>query len=250
MRGETMTLSSLIFKKPYHVVALIGSGGKTTLIRTLARENRLSKQVFISNTLNMERIPESEVDFIDYNFREDYSLSDYKRPGVYVLAYDITPNNSLRGLPLEVLENQAAHFDLSLIECDESRQRPLKAWRHNEPVLLEATDMTLGILDISSIGLQISVDTVHNLDVFCDLTGKQVGDIITREDVKRLILDPSMMYRSAIGKRVLFINKAENPITLKYAADLGKEIAHAKGSPNIIVIGSLTKGNYELIKDT
>lgn len=245
-----MTLSHLIFKKTYHVVALIGSGGKTTMIRTLARENRSSQQVFISNTLNMERIPESEVDFIDYNFREDYSLSEYTEPGVYVLAYDITPNNSMRGLPLEVLEKQVAHFDLSLIECDESRQRPLKAWRHNEPLLLDATDMTLGILDIASIGLPISVDTVHNLDIFCDLTEKKVGDIITREDVKHLILDPSMMFRSARGKRVLFINKAENPITLKYARDLGKEIAQAKGSPDIIVIGSLTDKNYELIKDT
>ena len=245
-----MTLSSILFKNPYHVVALIGSGGKTTMIRTLARENRSSKRVFISNTLNMERIPESEVDFIDYKFREDYSLNKYSEPGVYVLAYDIAPDNSLLGLPLEVLEKQVSSFELCLIECDESRQRPIKAWRPHEPVLLESTDMTLGILDITSIGLPISVETVHNLDVFCDFTGKKVGDIITREDIKRLVLDPSMMFRSAKGKKVLFINKAENPITLTYAHDLGKEIAHAKGSPDIIVIGSLTNEHYEVIKGT
>lgn len=244
-----MILSDILFKTPYHTVALIGSGGKTTMIRTLARENRTTKQIFVSNTLNMERIPESEVDFIDYQFREDYSLSEYTQAGVYVLAYGIEPDNSLRGLPLDVLEKQMDCFELCLIECDESRQRPLKAWRSHEPVLPRSTDMTLGILDITSIGLKISVDTVHNLDVFCDLTGKKVGDIITREDIKRLILNPDMMFRSAQGKRVLFINKAENPITLDYARDLGREISIARGAPDTIVIGSLTQENYEVIKE-
>lgn len=245
-----MNLSSFIFKKPFRVVALIGSGGKTTMIRTLARENRAAKRVFISNTLNMERIPESEVDFVDYEFREDYSLCEYKQPGVHVLAYDIDPDNSLRGLSLEVLEEQINCFELSLIECDESRQRPLKAWRANEPVLPESTDMTLGILDITSIGLKISVETVHNLDVFCDLTGKKVGNIISREDIKRLILDPDMMFRTAKGTRVLFINKAEDPITLEYARELAREIAQFLESPDIIIIGSLTNEYYEVIKES
>lgn len=243
-----MNLSSMILKNPTHNVALIGSGGKTMMVRTLARENRSTRKVLVSNTLNMERIPDSEIDFVDFEFREDYSLCNYTEPGVHVLAYDIEQDNTLRGLELDVLEVQMSCFELCLIECDESRQRPLKAWRGNEPVLPPSTDLTLGILDITAIGLKIAVETVHNLDVFCDLTGKKVGDIITREDIKRLILDPDQMFRTALGRKVLFINKAEDPITLAYARDLAREIAGASHSPDAIIIGSLVNETYEQIK--
>lgn len=244
-----MNLSSLILDESSHVVALIGSGGKTTLVRTLARENRSSQRVFISNTLNMERIPDDEIDFVDFEFREDYSLCHYTKPGVHVLAYDLEQDNTLRGLPMDVLESQLDCFDLCLIECDESRQRPLKAWRGNEPELPQGTDITLGILDITAIGLSISVETVHNLDVFCDITGKKVGDVITREDIKKLILDPTMMFRTAQGRTVLFINKAEDPITLAYAAELGREIAQSATSPDLVIIGSLVNETYQIIRE-
>lgn len=244
-----MNLSNLIFNQSNHIVAVIGSGGKTTLIRTLAKENRSTKRVFISNTLNMERIPEAEIDFVDYEFRQDYSLCDYSHPGVHVLAYEIDQDNMLRGLPLEVLEQQLDCFELCLIECDESRQRPLKAWRANEPILPAATDITLGVLDISSLGLKISVETVHNLDVFCDLTDKKVGDVITRADIKKLVLDPSMMFRTAQGKTVLFINKVEDAIIADYARGLAKEIALSAASPDLILIGSLNRQIYEVIKE-
>lgn len=244
-----MNLSNLILVNSCHSVALIGSGGKTTLIRTLARENRSTKRVLISNTINMDRIPEFEVDFIDYEFREDYALCDYSHPGVFVLSYEIEPDNTLRGLPLDVLEAQMDCFELNLIECDESRQRPIKAWRPDEPSLPESTDITLGILDIKALGLKISVETVHNLDVFCDLTSKKVGDIITREDIKKLILNPDMMFRTARGRRVLFINKVENPIMMAYARDLGHEIAQSPNAPDSIIIGSLLNETYTVIKE-
>lgn len=244
-----MNLSNLILNNPHHIVAVIGSGGKTTLIRMLAKENRSAKRVFISNTLNMERIPETEIDFVDYEFRQDYSLCDYSNPGVYVLAYDIDQDNTLRGLPLEVLEKQMDCFELCLIECDESRQRPLKAWRANEPVLPASTDITLGVLDITSLGRKISVETVHNLDVFCDLTSKKVGDIITRADIKQLVLDPKMMFRTAKGQKVLFINKVEDGILTDYARGLAREIALSPASPDVILIGSLNRQTYEVVKE-
>ena len=244
-----MNLSDLISVNSCHCVAFIGSGGKTTLIRTIAKENRATKRVLISNTINMDRIPESEVDFIDYEFREDYALCDYSQPGVHVLSYEIEPDNSLRGLPLDVLETQMACFDLNLIECDESRQRPVKAWRPNEPSLPESTDLTLGVLDITALGLKISVETVHNLDVFCDLTSKKVGDIITREDIKKLILNPDAMFRTAKGRTVLFVNKVENPILFEYARDLAHEIGQSQNAPDMIIIGSLLTKTYTVIKE-
>lgn len=244
-----MNLSNLILKDASHIVAVIGSGGKTTLVRILARENRATKRVFISNTLNMERIPEDEIDFVDYEFRQDYSLCDYSHPGVYVLAYEIDQDNMLRGLPLDVIEQQMDCFELCLIECDESRQRPLKAWRPNEPLLPSSTDVTLGVLDITSLGLKISVETVHNLDVFCDLTGKRVGDVITRADIKRLVLDPDMMFRTAKGQTVLFINKVEDSILMDYARGLAREIALSPGSPDVIIIGSLNRQTYEVVRE-
>lgn len=243
-----MILSELILQTNPDTIALIGSGGKTTLMRTLARENRKDKRVLLSNTINMERIPEEEMDFIDYEYRQDYSLCADSPLGVHLLAYEIESDNTLRGLSLEVLESQIPCFDLSIVECDESRQRPIKAWRRNEPVLPFSTDITLGILDITALGLTISVETVHNLDVYCDFTGKKVGDIITREDIKRLILDPNQMFRAAIGERILFINKVENSILEEYATILAREIARSSNTPDTIIIGSLREERYTVIR--
>ncbi|PKK40226.1 hypothetical protein ABB02_00436 [Clostridiaceae bacterium JG1575] len=243
-----MKLSNLLFADQPHVISVIGTGGKTHLIRQIAKENRESSRVLISNTGTMERIPEAEVDFIDYAFREDYHLCTVQGPGVYVLAYELDPDNRLRGLPLPILEAQLSCFDLCLIECDESRQRAIKAWRPNEPALLLSTEVTLGVLNVRAVGQRIGVDTVENLDVFCDITGKSVGDLITSQDLLTMILHPHMMFQTARGRRILFLNQADDEPSRRLGELLAKSVLAAPKGPDRVILGSIRTQYWEEIQ--
>lgn len=243
-----MNLSSHLIKKMPQRIGIVGSGGKTTLIRQLAKELRDKASVLISSTVCMERIPETELDVIDYEYRFDYHWQNPAK-GIYLMAYEINPNNSLRGLPSPCLQSLSQAFDVTLIEGDESRQRPLKAWRFDEPKLPEDVDLTIGILDITALGQTISAKTIHNLDVYCDLTGDEVGDVITRQDLLEVILHPQQMFRQISSKTVLFINKVEDPLTKNLAKSLAQDIAHHPQSPQGILMGSLLQGHVEVIKE-
>lgn len=241
-----MNLSSILINETIKVISVIGAGGKTNFLRTLAAENRDTKKILLTSTVNMERIPESEVDFIDYEYRDDYLLCDFNTHGVYVLSQDLDNTNRMRGLQLSEIDEQIPCFSLSLIECDQSMQRNLKAWRENEPIISELTDMTVGLLDISAIGRIVNVDNIHNLDIFIDLTGKEAGSVISKNDLIQMVIHPDMMFKGAKGTKVLFVNKAEGTYLKGLAHGLAAELMDS--SIDIIIVGSLVKKHYEVIK--
>ncbi len=241
-----MRLSSLIINDDIKVVSVIGAGGKTHFLRTLAKENRDSKKVLLTSTVNMERIAEDEVDFVDYEFRDDYLLDEFDENGVYVLSHDLDNTNRMRGLQLFEIDRQIPYFSLSLIECDQSMQRNLKAWRHNEPIISELTDMTVGILDISAIGRHVNVDNIHNLDIFIDVTKKESGSVISQDDLIKMVTDPNMMFKGAKGTKVLFINKAEGHYLNLLAYRLAEGLKDS--FLDTIIVGSLVNEQYEVIK--
>lgn len=241
-----MDLSSILINDSIKVISIIGAGGKTKLLRILAEENRNTKKVLVTSTVNIDRIPEAEVDFVDYEYRNDYGFRNSSEKGVYVISHAIDNSNRMRGLTLSEIERQLPYFELSIIESDQSKQRHVKVWRPNEPLISDQTDLTLGVLDISALGKRVNVDNIHNLDLFVDFTGKKVGSEIEAKDLLFLVNDPRMMFRTAKGKKALFINKAEGYQLNKAAYNIAAGLNYDEF--DLIVVGSLKNRVYDVLK--
>lgn len=229
------------------LISFIGAGGKSTLIQNIASKLRKDKKVLISSTIDIKRIPEDRIDLIDYDFKEDYNLCKTYENGIYVISEGLTNDNKLKGLKLDTITNLSNCFDISLIECDYTTGRNLKAWREDEPTIPSGTDLLIYILDVSMIGKKINVENIHNVDVFCDLTGKKIRSTIETDDIVKLILSKEDSFESLGIRRLLFINKVEDEIKEKYALEIYERIKDLGFA--IIAYGSVRDNKIITLKE-
>ena len=119
---------------PCGVTAVIGSGGKTTLLRTLSRE--LPGTVILTTT-------------------------------THILPFEGVPLLTAPSLPFSLLEQLA---DYVLVEADGSRRLPLKAHAPHEPVIPKEAGCVLCVVGARGFDRPIR-EAVHRPEQFCTLTG-------------------------------------------------------------------------------
>ena len=164
------------------IIAIVGSGGKTSLLKQLAQQYRSEgKSVFVTTTTHM---------FIE----EDTLLTDdakliiqtLKETG-YVMA-GIPVKNKIRALSLETYDKVCAHADVVLVEADGSKHMPLKFPKENEPVIPHNTDEIYVVCGMHAIG-QKAKDVCHRLELVKNCLGIDDDTLITPDHVHKLVLE-------------------------------------------------------------
>lgn len=155
------------------VTAVIGSGGKTTLLRILAEE--LSGTVILTTSthiLPFAGIPLLVTDDID-QVRRALALHRVICMGTPAAEGKLTAP----ALPFSVLADAA---DYVIVEADGSKRLPLKAHASHEPVIPENTRKTVCVVGASGFGKPVE-QTVHRPELFCARTGAHMSGIVTPE---------------------------------------------------------------------
>lgn len=219
------------------VVSIVGAGGKTTLMFRLAEEYRnRGKRVLVTTSTRMKIPDEGEFDGIDLSGRifDEYSPC---RPGIYVAGNLEQHHNKMVAVDLTRLHQQLNKFDLVLIEADGAARKRLKGWQTYEPVVPLFSTHTVGIIDISTIGMSIDENLVHRLDIFNQLTGTRPGDKVNVTHLKSVICEQEGLFRQSQGTKALLINKTESQTDIAHATHLRAELTGFN-----VVIGSLHYG--------
>ena len=235
------------------VVTVIGSGGKTSLIWHLAVSfNRISSQhqdlkILVTPTTKMF-VPSLEEGLYNHLFISG-ELPPSPVPGVTLAGVLNKASGKLESFSQETLEKLVSGYDLVLIEGDGSRGLPLKAWGENEPVVPVFTDLTIGMLPLTSIGKPVSENLVHRLPLFTKLSGAVPGENIKTEHVLRIITGgaagtgentPPGLFAKAKGKKLLFFNQAENEGALEQAREIAEKLpAGFRSALGGIIAGSV-----------
>ena len=147
---------------PCGVTAVIGSGGKTTLLRTLSRE--LPGTVILTTTTHI--LPFEGVPLLTAP-TEDEVRAALARSRVLCLGTP-APEGKLTApsLPFSLLEQLA---DYVLVEADGSRRLPLKAHAPHEPVIPKEAGCVLCVV-------RPIREAVHRPEQFCTLTGARLDE--------------------------------------------------------------------------
>ena len=179
-------------------VALVGCGGKTTLLHRLAAELR-SQTVLLATTTRILPPPESLIDTIN-----PQRLS----VGVNLLHGGM---DGKKLMPPEAaqLEALCPAKGYTLLECDGSKGLPLKGWADYEPVLPAWTTVTVGICTLRPVGEILSTKNVHRPALFCRLTDAEPGTPLTLAHVAAMVSHEAGLFGKAVGRRFLFINQVE-----------------------------------------
>ena len=119
------------------IIAVVGSGGKTTLIKNLAQKYRAEgKTVLVTTTTHM--FIEADTLLTD---DADTILRALRETG-YAMA-GVPHGEKIKALSPETFEAVCAAADVVLVEADGSKHMPLKFPNATEPVIPEHTDQII-----------------------------------------------------------------------------------------------------------
>ncbi len=228
---------------PGDVAAVVGCGGKTSLIDRLCWENR-GGRVLRSTTTRILTPPEELFDLaIDASKSGSRRIED----GV-TLVFGGRENGKLTAPEPKALAEHCPADGLSFLECDGSRGLPLKGWAEHEPVVPKNTTLTVGVCALWAVGMPLSENVAHRPGLFSALTGCARGDIITLGHVSAMLASPGGMFARASGRKYLLVNQAESPEALEQATALaGMLPAVFRESLSGVFAGSARRGTLTIL---
>ena len=202
----------MLFAEALHitrgVTAIIGSGGKTSLMYRLAQE--LQGRVIVCTSTQI--FPPKHIPFVQ-------RIEAFEGT---VCVGTPCPNGKL-GPPEQSFEELAEIADYVLVEADGSKHLPLKAHAPHEPVIPNKATQRITVVGASGLNQPIS-EVVHRHEIFYDLTQSALA---TPQAVA------ACLQTEALGDRI-FINQTD---TNECAA---RELAELLPWP--VTLGSLQKG--------
>lgn len=234
------------------IISIVGAGGKTTLLFTLANEVRNSK-VLVTTTTKIYVPAQKDYDYI---FIGSLDGLDYRYPcntGINVLGSEVNFENKIVGISDKELSKIYSKYDYCFIEADGSKRKKLKGWNHNEPVVSDFTEITIGVLDVKSLAMKVEEENIHRLEKFIELTGAIKGEFVNSDHLISLIFNSNGLFKNSIGRRILFINKVETDQDVEAVNNLLEKIKRENLKSHLIdsvIYGSLKNSNYELIQFT
>ncbi|MBC2581809.1 selenium cofactor biosynthesis protein YqeC [Clostridium sp. DJ247] len=243
-----MKLTKLINLSKNCIVSIVGAGGKTSLMFSIAQELRHQYKVLVTTTTKIYVPNKNQYDFITM-LKNNYlnSISNASK-GIYVYGNHINSEDKIIGLSSDSLEKVYKYFDCTLIEADGSKRKCIKGWRDDEPVIFYNTNKTIGVLDICSIGKKINEANVHRVNNFIHITNSKIDRFINIEHLISLVFHHKGLFKNSLGERILFINKVENIENKIIAQELAAEIIKRNNSYiDKVIIGSVKSKTYELI---
>ncbi|MFT8315333.1 MAG: selenium cofactor biosynthesis protein YqeC [Clostridium sp.] len=206
-----MSLKSLLKLRKGDVISIVGAGGKTTLMFSLAEELGKGNKVLVTTTTKIYVPKEQQYNYIANSENKLHYYNHMNNNGIYVYGKGINHHeNKLIGLDCELLQKQLPYFDYILIEADGSKKKSIKGWKDNEPVISDMTNKTIGVFSIENIGKEVNENNIHRLEQFMNITASSKGDIINIDHIIKLIFHPKGLFKDAVGEKILFINKVEN----------------------------------------
>ena len=131
------------------VTAVVGAGGKTTLIHALAARYRAQgRSVFVTTSTHMY----AEADTLTTG-DADLLLTQLRKKG-YVMAGlpELAAVGKIRALPPQVYAAVCACADETLVEADGSRQKPVKFPAPWEPVIPANTQQVVVVCNLCALG--------------------------------------------------------------------------------------------------
>ena len=204
------------------VTAVVGSGGKTSLIEQLAQELQSRGSVLICTTTKMWR---PEADAVLCRTKEETIAA--LKSGKITYVGEVNEQNKL--IP-PAFDGWWLLADFVLVEADGSAGLPLKAHAEWEPVLPPACGKVICVVGASGIGKPIQT-VAHRPERFAALCGKKVTDTVEEADIAA-VLSAEKCYD------VVFINQADIVPTDTLAALLTCPVA----------VGSVQRKEWKRVK--
>lgn len=193
---------------PGSVVSVVGCGGKTTLVKSFAAVLARQYKTGVATTTKMHRPRVGQcTDFFIRHIHE--CETPLTENGIYYFTDEIVYGEKMHDLGAYMAAQAKAYTDILLIEADGSKEKPLKGWSDTEPVIIEDTTITIGVLTLKELGQTATEQNVHRMNFFEKQTGIKAGDTVTEASLCQMVNHKDAMFKFSKNKRVLFLNQID-----------------------------------------
>lgn len=212
------------------LTAIIGGGGKSTLLRALAEELSRDARVIVATSTKMY-VPDWCPVVLSAS-PDDVRAALSEVPVVCAGSIHL-PTGKLTE-PRVVFAELVRLADYVLVEADGAKKLPLKAHAEHEPVIPACAGRTVCVVGVDGIGAPVS-QTCHRPQRFAQLAGVSVDDAVTPEAVAAVL-------RAEALHDVVLINKVETAADWQAA----RRIAALCDKP--VVAGSLWRDDLRCLR--
>lgn len=162
------------------ITAIVGAGGKTTLLHSLA-ENYIQegKSVFVTTTTHMLIEPDTLLTDDSEEIIAELSQKGYAMAG-------IKTGEKIKSLSQSTYEQVCEYADEILVEADGAKHFPLKIPNESEPVIPENADRIIVVCGMHSIDKTAS-EAIFRLDTADDTLGITNNTVITPTIIQKII---------------------------------------------------------------
>ena len=162
--------------------AIVGAGGKTSLIKKMAREYRKQgRRVFVTTSTHMFAEQDTLV-----TEDADIIIEELKTKG-YVMAGS-SYGEKIKALPLDVFSTVCKSADEVLIEADGSKHLPLKFPNEGEPVIYDCVEEIVVVFGLHGLGKKAK-DVIHRSELAEKRIGLSENIIICAEHIEKLVME-------------------------------------------------------------
>lgn len=189
------------------VIAVVGGGGKTSLIYRLTQELiEKQKSVIVTTTTHMAY--ESARPFADGG--EPEKVKELLKAFGYVVAAEKKDDGvKIGSLPYERMKELCALCDVLLIEADGARNLPVKVPEKWEPVIPDFADMVIGVVGLDCLGVPIR-QTAHRIERTAEFLEKSPDAPVTLQDIIKIISSVSGLFKGVEDRAYrVFLNKVD-----------------------------------------
>lgn len=208
------------------ITAVIGGGGKTSLLRALGRELSRQHRVVLCTTTKIYPFPDLPC------ARTAAELNALAGEPLICTGTD-APGGKLTVPPVSLTE-LARIYDYVLVEADGSAGRPMKAHAAHEPVIPPAARRRLLVVGASGFGLPIET-AAHRPERYAALAGAALTDPVTPQTQASVMLAENL-------HDSVYLNQAETPTAWAAAEELARHLECP------VAAGSLHQGVFRRLR--
>jgi len=240
--APALTLTRALRLPEAPCVAIVGAGGKTTVLYWLARE---FGRAIVTTTTHLGEWQAADADRHIVWSGDTFGgrAGDLGGAGVTLVTGPVDrAAHRWRGLPDEAighLRGLAARLRTPLlIEADGSRQRSLKAPAAHEPAIPPGADEVIVVAGLGALGRPLSDEHVHRPEIFAELAALRAGEPITAEAVARVLSHPEggLKHVPPGAGRAVLLTEADTEESRAHAAEIARRLLAAFDA--VIVSGS------------
>jgi len=241
---------------PREHIALVGAGGKTTLMLSLGDELRRSgKRVIASTTTKVwhrEALQCEKVLLVaDDAAWEKIAKEELSRQGSVFVGRSVLDTGKVEGIPPSLAD--AVYRDPKvhhvLIEADGAAGHPLKAPAENEPVIPRSVTMVVAMMGLEALNARLDETTAFRVEQVRTVTGLDTGGVLTPSALSQVFLHPAGLFKGTPegSRKVVFLNKGDlikEEMKVVELADL--LLSDRLKKIERVIVGSLKMGVYQI----